>query len=86
MPQRAVQISLEKQLDPLGPIASRGGGGGGSVPVFIEKPITVCDFTWMVRTPCPLYGIHGNENLNKNAHQYIAQCKAAHVHTRDVHY
>ena len=37
--QRAVQTSLEKQLD-LSPIAS----GGGSVPVFLRKSIATCDF------------------------------------------
>ena len=48
--QRAVRISLEKQLDPRGPIASR----GGSVPVFLRDHITTCDFPGGVRTPCPL--------------------------------
>ena len=38
--QVAVQTSLGKQLDPRGPIASR----GGSVPVFLRKPIATCDF------------------------------------------
>ena len=31
------------------PIASR----GGSVPVLLRKPIATCDFTGVVRTPCP---------------------------------
>ena len=39
--QRAVQISLEKQLDPSGPIASP----RGSVPEFLRKPIATCDFS-----------------------------------------
>ena len=38
--QRAVRTSLEKQLDPRGTIASR----WGSVPVFLRKPITTCNF------------------------------------------
>ena len=38
--QRAVWTSLEKQLDPWGPIAFR----GVSVPEFIRKPIATCDF------------------------------------------
>ena len=38
---RAVRTSLEKQLDPRGPIAS----GGRSVAVFLRKPITTCDLT-----------------------------------------
>ena len=38
--QRAVRTYLEKQLDPLGPTASR----GGSVPEFLRKPIATCDF------------------------------------------
>ena len=38
--QRVVWISLEKQLDPRDPIASR----WGSVPVFVEKHIATCDF------------------------------------------
>ena len=42
--QRAIRTSLEKLLNPRGPIASRSGGWGGrSVPVFL-KPITICDF------------------------------------------
>ena len=43
--QRAVQTSLQKQLDRRGPIASvGGGGGGGSVPIFLRKSIATCDF------------------------------------------
>ena len=38
--QRAVQTSLEKQLDPKGPSASR----GGSIPVFLRRYIVTCDF------------------------------------------
>ena len=38
--QRAVRASIEMQLDPRSPIASR----GGSVPVFLWKPIATCDF------------------------------------------
>ena len=38
--QRAVQITLKKQLDPMGPIASP----GGSVPEYLRKPIATCDF------------------------------------------
>ena len=52
--QRAVRTSLEKQLDPKGPIASR----GGSVSVFLRKPIATCDFSggWSgsVAPPHPL--------------------------------
>ena len=44
----------EKQLDPLGPIASR----GGSVPEFLRKPITTCDLPGGgVRTPCTPFWI-----------------------------
>ena len=56
--QRAVQTSLEKLLDPLGPIASR----ERSVPVFLRKPIATCNFHggvggwWGVRIPCPPSG------------------------------
>ena len=43
-----VRTSLEKQLDPRGPIASR----GRSVPVFLRKPIASCDFPGGgIRTP-----------------------------------
>ena len=38
--QGAVRISLEKQLEPMGPSASR----ERSLPVFLRKPITTCDF------------------------------------------
>ena len=37
--QMAVRTSLEEQLDPRGPIASR----GGSILVFLRKPIATCD-------------------------------------------
>ena len=40
--QRAIRTSFEKQLDPKGPIASR--GGVGVVPEFVRKPIVTCDF------------------------------------------
>ena len=40
--QRALQTSLEQQLDPRGPIAAL----GGSVPDFLRKPIATCDFPW----------------------------------------
>ena len=40
MSQRTERTSLEKQSDPLDPIASR----GGSVSVFLRKPIAICDF------------------------------------------
>ena len=32
--ERAVQTSLERQLDPTGPIASWGGGGGGCLYLY----------------------------------------------------
>ena len=38
--QGVVRTSLEKQLDPRGPIASR----GWSVPVVFSKPIATCSF------------------------------------------
>ena len=38
--QGAVQTSLGKHLDTKGPIASQ----GGSVPVFLRKPIATCEF------------------------------------------
>ena len=47
--QRALRTSLEKQLDPIGPIASQ----GRSVPVFLRKPIATCDFPGGVRPPAP---------------------------------
>ena len=39
--QKAVWTSLDKQLGPWAPIASH----GGSVPVFLRKPIATCDFS-----------------------------------------
>ena len=33
-------------------IASRG-GGGGSVPEVLRKPIATCFFPWGVQNPCP---------------------------------
>ena len=47
--QRTVRTSLEKQLDPIGPISSR----GGSVPVFLRTTIATCDFPGVC--PDPLY-------------------------------
>ena len=38
--QRVVQTSLENQLDPRCPIASR----GGFVPVVLKKHLSTCDF------------------------------------------
>ena len=38
--QRVVRTSLKKQLDTLGPIASR----RGSVPVFLRKSLATSDF------------------------------------------
>ena len=49
MLQGAVRTSLEKQLGPRGPIASRGGGvGGGGVGTSISKGTSTdaCDFPW----------------------------------------
>ena len=40
--KRAVQTALEKLLDPRRSIASQ----RGSVPEFLRKPITNCDFPW----------------------------------------
>ena len=49
--QRAVRSSLEKQLDPRGPVASR----GESVPVFLRKLWPLVTFQeGGVRTPFPL--------------------------------
>ena len=52
--QRVVWTSLKKQLDPGGPIASQ----RGSIPVFIMKPLTTCDYpggSWPpVQPPPPL--------------------------------
>ena len=42
--QRDVQTSLQKQFDPMAPIAS----GGKSGPEFIRTPIASCDFTGVV--------------------------------------
>ena len=28
--------------------------GGGSVPLFLRKPLATCDFPFVVWTPCPL--------------------------------
>ena len=47
--QTAVKTSLEKQLDPRVPIASR----EGSVPVFLRKPIATCDFPGGSGRPVP---------------------------------
>ena len=49
--QRAVRASLEEQLDPMGPIASR----GGYEPVFPRKPLVTCDFLGG-SNPCPPSG------------------------------
>ena len=38
--QRAVRTALEKQLDPMGPIASQ----GTSVTEFLRNPIATCEF------------------------------------------
>ena len=40
--KRGVRTSLEEQLDPYGPIASR----EGSVPVFLRKYIYLCLFSY----------------------------------------
>ena len=48
--QRIVQISIEKQLDSMSPIASR----EGSVPDFLRKPIATCDFPGGADQPPPL--------------------------------
>ena len=47
--QRAVWTSLEKQLDPRGPIASR----GWSIPEFLRIAIATCDFPWGSGPPVP---------------------------------
>ena len=47
--QRVVRTFPQKQLDPLGPIAS----GGGSVPDFLRKPIDTCDFPGGGPDPLP---------------------------------
>ena len=45
-----VRASLEEQLDPTGPIATR----RGSVPVFLRKPIATYDFSQVGSgSPCP---------------------------------
>ena len=46
--QMTVRTSHLKQLDPKGPIASR----GGSIPVFLRKPTATEDFPEGVQTPC----------------------------------
>ena len=48
--QRVVWNSLEKQLDPWGPIASR----RGSVPEFLRKLIAACDLGPDPLSPPPL--------------------------------
>ena len=53
--QRAVRTFLEKKLDPLGPIASRGGGGGFR-RVSVTKPIATCDFPVGGGPPAPSFG------------------------------
>ena len=62
--QRDVQTSLKKQLDPRGPIASR----GGSVPVFLRKHISHLDFPGGSRPP-----VHPSGSAHKfyplNAHK-----------------
>ena len=44
--------SLVKQLDPVGPIASR----GMSIPEFLRKHITTCNFPGRFRTAVSNYG------------------------------
>ena len=50
-----IRTSFEKQMDAMGPIASR----GVSIPEFLKKFIAICDFPgggeW-VQTPCPPLG------------------------------
>ena len=49
---------IEKQLDPRGPIASR----GGSAPVLLKKPIATCDFPRgdvRIASPPPTGSAHG---------------------------
>ena len=55
--QRDVRTSLEKQLDQMGPIVSR--GGGGSVPVFLKKHIATWDFPGGPDPVCPSGSAHG---------------------------
>ena len=50
-----LRTSFEKQLDPMGPIAPR----GGSAPIYLWKHIATCDFLGDgvgVMTPCPPSG------------------------------
>ena len=49
--QRAVQTSLKKQLDPMGPIASQ----GVSIPEFLREPIAACDFKGGSEPPDPAH-------------------------------
>ena len=51
--QRAVRRFLDKQLDPMGPIASR----GVSVSGFLRKPIAACDFSGSSGPPAPPFPI-----------------------------
>ena len=46
--QSIVWTSLQKQLDPRGPIASE----GVSLPIRLRKPLTTCDFPGVVWTSC----------------------------------
>ena len=47
--QRAIQASLEKQLDPMGKISSL----GVSIPELLRKPISTCDFPGQSGPPDP---------------------------------
>ena len=69
--QRAVQTSLEKQLDPRGPIASR----VGSAPVFPRKPKTTCDFPGGGSGPSvPLLGPHAMIPMHNLIQVIMAAC------------
>ena len=63
--QRVIRTSLEKQLDRMSPIASR----GGSVPVFLEEQLAACDFPGG-GGPNPLFLSSGSAHVCVNLHVF----------------
>ena len=62
--QKAIRTTLETQLDPMGPIASR----GGSLKVFLRESFATCDFAAGSRPPPPTSGsTHGKPTCFKIA-------------------
>ena len=66
--QMAIRTSLEKQLDPMGPIASR----VVSVLEFLRKPTANCDFP----------GVGGTDPLSPSRSAYVFRLKLVPINTR----